>query len=72
MPGVLMLYIVWAALGFFAHKGRVRTGAVAPEARSIPRSRRTLSNQNPIFREPENRRGMEYWPCTIVLSFDSR
>jgi hypothetical protein len=29
-------------------------------------------DQNAIFREPENRRGMEYWPCTIVLSFERR
>jgi hypothetical protein len=29
-------------------------------------------SQNVIFREPENRRGVEYCPCTMVLSFDSR
>ena len=28
--------------------------------------------QNPTFIDPENTRGLEYCPCTIVLSFDSR
>src|SRR4029450_4726811 len=26
--------------------------------------------QNPIFREPDHNRGIEYCPCTIVLSFE--
>jgi hypothetical protein len=32
----------------------------------------TIQIQNLILREPENSRGIEYCPCTIVLSFDSR
>ena len=28
--------------------------------------------QNATFRDPENTRGLEYCPCTIVLSFDNR
>jgi hypothetical protein len=32
----------------------------------------TASVQNKTFTEPENRRGMEYCPCTMVLSFDSK
>ena len=29
------------------------------------------ANQNATFRDPDNTRGVEYCPCTIVLSFDS-
>jgi hypothetical protein len=29
-------------------------------------------NQKPTFREAEKRRGIEYCPCTIVLSLESR
>ena len=28
--------------------------------------------QNATFRDPETTRGVEYCPCTIVLSFDSK
>src|SRR4030095_8610798 len=40
--------------------------------RNRPARHHRLYTQNATFTEPENTRGVEYCPCTIVLSFDSR
>jgi hypothetical protein len=63
-----------AALRVSGRAGRFRTSLAATTGTQefLVRKRSIRLRQKVTFREPENRRGMEYCPCTIVLSFEIR